>query len=313
MATRGTEVHALQKKVRAIAETLFEAGKIGAASMPEFAEFANIDYDTLKTAWRSGRLSGDLQERMANAANFKVSDPTWVDSDIDPSLRSSPDSLSYPGRDSAPAFRAMLRRQLELPGIGAMVRIRNNRPQLVDNNLASFSIDDSGQVASLDESNPLFLSLIIEPGFHPKGFKYGFQRVRVRLVFDVASQARIKNRLGQSAAVKLNGAILEVRGSEHHPDWFLHVPDAALKGEYVTTEALCLLTDSYIGEEFRAEIAVRPMDGTVVAIDGKPLLEAHKRHVLELLCAKRLPGLSDSQGWVSLGTQRLRVVRADSV
>jgi hypothetical protein len=208
----------------------------------------------------------------------------------------------------------MLRRQLELPGSGTMIRVKNSRSQLVDSNLASFSVSDSGQGAALGEPNPLFLSLILEPGFHPKGIEYGFQRVRVRLVFDTASQARIKQRLGQATAIKLNGAILEVRGGDYHPEWFLRVPHAVLRGEYVTTESpLCVLTDSYIGEEFRAEIAVRPMDGTVVATDGMPLLEAHKRHVLELLCAKRLPGTSDSQGWVSLGVQRLRIVRADSL
>jgi hypothetical protein len=314
MATRGIEVHALQKKTRIIAETLCELGKIPAPSIPDFARFAQIDYDTLKTAWRSGRLSIELQEKMATAAGFHTSDHTWLDTDVDPMLRSSPDGPAYPGRDTAAAFRAMLRRQLELPGTGTLIRIKNSRPQLVDSNLASFSVADSGQGAALGEPNPLFLCLVLEPGFHPRGIAYGFQRVRVRLVFDAGSQARIKHRLGHATTVKINGAFLEVRGGEHHPEWFLHVPDVVLKGEYVTTEnPLCLLADTYIGEEFRAEVAVRPMDGTVVAVDGKPLLEAHKRHVLELLCAKRLPGTSDSQGWVSLGVQRLRIVRADNL
>ena len=311
MATRGTEVHGLQKKIRIIAETLCEIGKLSAPSPRAFATFAKIEYDTLKTAWRSGRLSIDLQERVAKAANFDVSDPAWVDGDLDPMLRSSSDNVAYPGRDSASAFRAMLRRQLDLPGVGTLIRVRNLRPELVDSNLVSFSISDSGQGTLLGESNPLFLSLVIEPGYHPKGFRYGFQRVRVRLVF--ASQTRTKQHLGRIDPVTLSSAILEVRGDEHNPEWFLHVPDAFLQGEYITTEALCSLVDSYIGDEFQAEIAVRPMDGTVVAVDGEPLIDAQKRHVIELLCAKRLPGTADSQGWISLGVQRLRVVRADGI
>jgi hypothetical protein len=313
MATKGIEIHALHKKARAMAETLYDIGKLPKPSMPEFAQYAQIDYDTLKTALRSGRLSTELQQKMADAAGFNISDPTWLDSDIDPGVRSAADGMNYPGRDSALAFRAMLRRQMELPGTGTLIRIKNSRPQLLDINLASFSIEDSGQGATLGDSNPLFLSLVVEPGFHPKGFMYGFQQVRVRLLFDAESGARIKQRLGQSEAVKLNGAFLEVRGTEHHSEWFLHVSNAILKGEYITTEALCLLTDCDLGEEFRAEIAVRPMDGTVVAADGKPLLEINKRRVLELLCGKQLPGTLDSQGWVSLGLQRLSIVRADSV
>lgn len=312
MASRGVEIHSLQRKVRIMAETLYELGKLKTPSIPSFAKFVDVDYDTLKTAWRSGRISLDLQEKMAKAAGFSTSDSSWLDSDIDPALRSATDGLTYPGRDSAAAFRTMLRRQSELPGAGTLVRIRNERPDLVDSNLASFSVADSGQGALLGDSNPLFLSIVLEPGFHPKGIKYGFQRVRLRLAFGKQSQVRLKERLGHGSAVRINGATLEVRGGEHYPEWFLQVPEAVLKGEYITADdPLCVLADSQLGEEFSAEIAVRPMDGTVVALDGRPLLEAQKKHIIELLCLKRLPGASDTQGWISLGIQRLRVVRAD--
>ena len=48
-------------------------------------------------------------------------------------------------------------------------------------------------------------------------------------------------------------------------------------------------------------MAVRPMDGTLVAIDGAPLPDPQKRRIIELLCAKQMQGSSDSQGWISLG------------
>lgn len=314
MAARGIEIHALQKKARIIAETLCELGKLTRPSMPTFAALAGIEYDTLKTAWRSGRLSIELQEMVGNAAGFNIADPTWLDHDIDAASRSQSDGPTYPGRDSATAFRAMLRRQLELPGSGTLIRAKNDRPQLIDSNLVTFSIEDSGQGAALDDSTPLFLSIILEPGFHPNGIQYGFQRVRIRIAFKAASQARLKQRLGQAEAVPIKDAMLEVRGGEHNAEWFLYAPTSILRGEYVTAESpLCALTDTFLGEGFRAEIAVRPLDGAVVAIDGAPLVEPHKRHVLELLCAKRLPGNTDSQGWISLGLQDLRIVRADSL
>ena len=206
----------------------------------------------------------------------------------------------------------MLRTCHDLPGTGTFVRIANGRPQLIDSNLASFSVDDSGQGAVLGESAPLFFSLIIDRGYHSKGIMYGFRRMRLRLVFDESSQARITERLGVSNRVEINGAHLEARGGDHHAEWFLHLPNAILEGEYSTREhPLCLLTTPEMNEVFRAEIAVRPMDGTLVGINGVPLDDAQKKSIIEILCSKKLEGISDSQGWISLGSQRLRIVRAD--
>jgi hypothetical protein len=314
MATKGKEVHALEKKVRIMAETLCELGKINSVSRAHFARAVGIDYQVLKTAWRNGRLSADLNEKLAVSAGFDVSNPTWIDENVEPAIRSSSDSPSYPGRDSTTAFRAMLRRCHDLPGTGTFIRIANGRPQLVDSNLASFCIDDSGQGAALGDSIPLFFSIIVDRGYHSKGLVYDFRRMRLRLVFDEHSHARVKDRLGESNRVEINGAHLESRGGDHHAEWFLHVPDAILEGEYSTREhPLCLLTTPEINEIFRAEIAVRPMDGTLVGVNGNALIDAQKKSIIEILYAKKLEGVSDSQGWISLGSQRLRIVRADRI
>lgn len=312
MATKGKEVHALEKKIRIMAETLCEVGKINSVSRRNFANFAGIDYDTLKAAWASGRLSTELNERLADAAGFDTAHPTWIDENVEPLARSSPDGPSYPGRDTAVAFRSMLRRCHDLAGTGTLVRIADERPQLIDSNLATFCVEDSGQGAALGEPAPLFFSAVLEPGYYPKGIGYGFKRIRLRLVFDERSQTRIKERLGQAKTIEINGARLDVRGSEHHPEWLLHVRDSILQGQYDTKEdPLCSLSGLEIGEEFHAEISVRPMDGTLVAIDGAPLPDVPKRRIIELLCAKKLPASLDTQGWISLGLQRLRIVRAD--
>jgi hypothetical protein len=312
MATKGKEFHALEMKVRIMAETLCEAGTINSGSRRHFASFAGVDYDTLKAAWRSGRLSNELNEKLALAAGFDSTDPCWIDENVDPMQRSSTDGASYPGRDTVAAFRSMLRRRRDLPGAGTFVRITNERPQLLVTNLAAFSVEDSGQGAVLGDPAPLFFSIVVEPGYYPKGVQYGFKRMRLRLVLDARSRARILKRLAEDVKVEINGAVLEVRGSAHFPEWFLHVQTAVLDGEYSSRQdPLCVLAGAEVGEEFRAEMAVRPMDGTLVAIDGAPLPDPQKRRIIELLCAKQLQGSSDSQGWISLGLQRLSIVRAD--
>lgn len=311
MATKGKEFHALEWKVRIMAETLSEAGKISSPSRREFARFADIDYDTLKAAWRSGRLSNELEAKLALAAEFDPSDLSWIDENVLPSQRSAA-GPSYPGRDTVAAFRSMLRRRHGFTGTGIFVRVVNDRPQLLDSNLATFSVEDSGQGAIAGEPAPLFFSIVVEPGFDPKGIHYGFQRVRLRLVLDPATTTRIVDRLAQDKKVEIKNAVLEVRGGEHFPEWFLHVQGTVLDGEYSSrNEPLCVLTGASIGEELRADIAVRPMDGTLVAVDGAPLPDLLKRRIVEILCAKKLPGSTDTQGWISLGLQRLRIMRAD--
>jgi hypothetical protein len=312
MATKGKEIHALDQKIRVIAEVFCELGKLRSGSRSDFANLAGLDYDALKTAWRFGRLSPDLEQKIADAAGFETVDPAWVDESIDPTTRGRSDDPAYPGRDTVSNFRSMLRCRLDLPGSGTPVRIVNERPQLIDRNLAAFSIDDSGQGATLGEPAPVFLSIIVERGYHPKGIEYGFRRMRFRFVFEEQSQSRIRRRLGESDVVEINGAALEVRGSEHDPEWFLHVEASVLEGEYASREhPLCVLEGFQLDEEFTAEISVRPMDGSLLKIDGSALHDLHKRRVIEHLCARRLPGSSDSQGWISLGRQQLRVIRAD--
>jgi hypothetical protein len=90
------------------------------------------------------------------------------------------------------------------------------------------------------------------------------------------------------------------------------VEEAFLEGEYASTYLpLWRLEGSTLGEEFIAEISVRPMDGSLVSVQGNPLSDISKRRVVAHLCAARLLGPSDTQGWISLGRQRLRVVRGD--
>jgi hypothetical protein len=161
MAAKGKEIHALEKKIWVIADTLCELGRMQSASRRSFAKIASIDYDALKTAWATSRLSAELERKIADAAGFDPSDSAWVDQQIDPMLRANADNERYPGRDTVSNFRAMLRRCHDLPGTGVTVRIVNERPHLVDSNLATYSVDDSGQGVFLGRPGPNFISVFL--------------------------------------------------------------------------------------------------------------------------------------------------------
>jgi hypothetical protein len=310
MATKGTEVHALEPKIRALAETLHATGAIPSPSRREFARFAGISYDRLKAAWGSGRLSVDLQKKLATAGGFEHSNPTWFDPNVPPRDRSKSDTADYVGRDTVSNFRSML---LKRHGIAPdIVRVFDDRPRLLDSNLVTFTVEDSGQGTTLGQPASLFFAMVLEPGYHDSGFIYGFRRVRLRLKFDEKSRIRIKNRLAHGKGLKIGSAILIARGDEHHSEWFLEAEATMLQGEFATrSDPLCNLTGFSIEEHFEAEVSVRLLDGTLVGHDGVELGPINKRRIVEILSAKKLAATPDSQGWLSLGRQTLRIIRGD--
>ncbi len=307
MATRGTEIFGLEQKIRIIAEVLHKLGRLKSPSRREFATSAGIDYDRLKAAWRGERLSTNLENQIAKTAEFDVSDPTWIDSDISLTARSASNGRSCARRDMPDNFRDMLRRRHSLV---ENVQIVADHPKLLDSNLLIFSVAGSGQGSVIDRPAPLFFSIVVEPGYSPPGLIYGFRRVRPRLILREETPIRIKDRLGAGSPVEIGGALLSVRGDEHHSEWHLSNDTTMLRGDFVTTDnPFCSLVKFAIDDEFEAEVSVRPLDGALVGPDGTELSNKAKQRVIELLQSKKLQAAYDSQGWISLGLQRLRIAR----
>ena len=314
MGARGKAIHALEPKIRIMAEVMKELGRIEELSIPEFAHSASIDYNALKAMWSADklRLSSKMEAKLAKTAGFDVSDPAWVDHSVSATVRAQGDGPRYPGSDTAAAFRARLREIHNLPGADVRVRVEDGRPQLLDQNLASFSVTDSGQASLLGEPAPMFFSLVMEPGFLPNGLAYGFRRVRLRLAFAGESNTQVISAHDPLAAIEIKDAIVEFRGDKHHPEWFIHVERSVLKGQYVTTsDPFCSLNNLKLGEEFGADISVQSLDGSLIALDGTNLPPTNKQRILEILAAKKLRGTVNSHGWISLGVQRLRLIRAE--
>lgn len=307
------EVHALYKKLDAMAEVLHEKGTIKRRSLRHLASFANINYDTLKSSRTKGSLSVTNEKKLAHALEFDLEQSAWVDTSVTPSRRSSAEGHDYLGRDTVDEFRFYLRSLHRLPA-GHFVRLESDRPEPLDLNLAVLEISDAGQQTSSDQALRMLFSLIINAGYHESGYSFGFCRVRMRVLSANGSRVQMKNRLGEEGEIRISDARLSVRGTSHFPEWYLTVSKAILDGEYVSSDApLCELANYKLGETFEAELSVRLMDGSLCAPDGNELLSTAKKKIIEQLFAEPLKETKDSQGWLTLGRQTLRILRADQL
>ena len=307
------DIHALPAKLKAMAEVLYEKGRVARPSLKELAAYANIHYEALKSSRTKGRLSRTNETKLATALGFDVDNSAWLDTSVAPSRRSRAEGHDYPGRDSSDEFRYMLRSAHDLPA-GHFIRVESQRPSLLDSNLAILGLSDSGQQTASYQALQLFFSIILEPGYHESGLSFGFCRVRLRFVFEGGSRVQLISRLGADAEIEIANAKLSVRGGPHLPEWYLAIPDGVLQGEYVNrADALCELAGTKIGESFFAELSVRLMDGMLRAPCGAQLPGDVKKIIIKQLFAQRLEENADSQGWLTLGRQELRIVRADQL
>ncbi|MDC9822948.1 hypothetical protein PRN20_04325 [Devosia sp. ZB163] len=303
-------IHALERKLSVLAELLFEAGRIEKPTRPALAKLASVSYDTLKTAWSAGALTPELQRRLGSVGGFDPSDEHWCDREIPAAKRSMPPG-KYEGRDTEAAFRSLVRRALDL-GADYHSRIHGDRPLYADANLATFSLDDSGQLTAAGEPTLVFLNLVLEPGYLPNELIFGFSRVRIRLTFPDLSGTKIEKRLGSGGPAPMgSAAVIRAVGREFDAHWMVSSNGDYLQGELRTTDApLCSLEGVQIGESFVAEIAVRPSDGSLFVPASHPEIGVAKQRIIQTIATMGLSD-SDSQGWVTLGKQRLTVQKAD--
>ncbi len=199
-------------------------------------------------------------------------------------------------------------------GLARMVttRIKGKIPQVIDYNLATFSIS-GGQEAKEGAKHEIVLEAVFGSGIEKNGIEYGFRRVRLRLRVNPQCEAELGNRLGLGLAFEGSGWRLTCAGHAHESFWTIESakPDSLLIGEVATREAcLCDVAELEIDDEIEAELAIRPLDGSIAQMDGKPIANTALRRILERLEAEKL-GSADSQGWITLGKQTLSLVRAD--
>lgn len=304
----GRQIFKLERKIAIIAEVIGEReGKT--FSRKSFAEWADLNYDSLKSCWSRNVISLDIETKLAAVANFDRNGLAWYDPD-----RGGPSGNRAGGRkDDVDDFRRYLRAQNGLAGID-MRRLADHRPDLMDEHLANFALDDGGQSSHPDGPAYLFLDLTLSPSYIAEGLAYGFQEVRVALSLGANSVGRFVERLGQGRASRLGNGTVIGGGTRHRPtfDICAATMDTILNGEYVTKDQpLCQVENIFLDDIISAELAVNIYSGKIIGAEGTNLPSDNKKAVVSMLIAKRLNRNDGVPGWAVLAQQRLTVVKAE--
>lgn len=306
MAAR--QIFKLERKISIIAEVMGEREGRN-FSRKAFAEWADLNYDSLKSSWSRGTISPDLEIKLAVAANFDRNAIPWYDSE----RGGHSTSRSTNRKDDVDEFRRYLRTRNGLGGSDKR-RLADHRPDLMDEHLANFALDDGGQSTHPDFPAYLFLDLTLSPSYIAEGLAYGFQEVRVSLSLGVNSLGRFIDRMGQDGAIVLGNGIIHGGGTRHRPTFEISTPssEAILNGQYVTKDQpLCKVENVFIDDVISAELAVNVYSGKILSADGTDLPSENKKAVVSLLMANRLNKAEGAPGWAVVAQQRLMVVKAE--
>lgn len=309
MARRGTEIHNLQEKLRIFTELLHQADIIVSNSNAELARALGTSYETLKSAWREGRLSDELINNCAKLGHFENERHYFVDPNVAPKERSKP-GVIYSGRDTVDAFRAMLLRSLNVAPIHTRIL---GKPQVRNRNIAWFQVDDASQARHLGSVSDLFLSIGLETVEYDQ-FLVGITEVRIRLSFSPNSMVQASRLAGRDKPIELNGAYLTAKPADMLPEWRLSGAGKPLNQDFVTTESPLLeVSGLKLGEEFMASLAFKPTRALHLEGQGIEPISLLKQRILSALFVESLDDEPDRDGWITLGVQKMRLVRGDQI
>lgn len=304
----GISIHGLQRKLEIIAEAQAIAGLIPNPTLTAFAKQHGLKVSTLRSAVGEGRLTAALNASILAAADVPADEVRWLDPNVPAQMRSRDDGPDYVGRDSVSAFRSYFFRKLDLIGSDFRKAIPS-QPILIDENIAYFAFDGSGQFSAPDAGISLFFSAVVDHGYDKGNVRFGFSRIRLKLMPATnVDRSNVVRRLGD-----LNGAGVKVvaRGTAFFSEWFLIPSSGTLKGEYSFAEPICELVGADIGSTFVAELSVNTVDGGLVDSDGKALEASQISAIITAVFAENLPGKRESNGWRTLGSQIITIQRAD--
>jgi hypothetical protein len=216
----------------------------------------------------------------------------------------------YPGRDTVAAFRALLLRTLKVSRTTTRV---SGTPRIRNRNIAWFQIDDAGQARSQETPSELFLVI----GFDTAEFEeltVGITEVRLQISFHSSTTGRATHILGLHGRQEFRGAYLTARKADMLPEWILTSSQGVLQNEFVTTEQPLLeIAGLTIGEEFTAILSFKPNRALDVCVSYDEPLNIVKRRIIGALFVESLEECPDRDGWITLGVQKMMLVRGDQV
>jgi hypothetical protein len=191
------------------------------------------------------------------------------------------------------------------------LRLRRERPQHLDSDLARFNIDDSGQYTSRESPFQLFLQLDLSPANEEK-YRYGFSRVSLRLFFRDNVEVLKINRFNDAEPIGIGNASLRSRGTDDEPEWVIEVKSGVLDGEYATREKpLVEIFNPKTNQMIEAQLVAKLHDGSLRRANGMELTNKAKAVIIKILMSKKVAGDTDLYGMLRLGIQKLIFVESD--
>ncbi|MEN3794869.1 hypothetical protein [Fulvimarina sp. MAC3] len=310
--------HALPAKIQMMAEVAQRKGKIPKATTSGLESYIGCSPSTLAQAKNKGRLSNELEDKIATALNIEKDSPRWLDLKKSDRHRTHAQNV-YDGRDNVDDFWRYL---CERNGISdyEYYKIVIEEPNLANDEVVLFTLEETSQPVVVNQPLALFFRVVVKPIIPQSGARFGFNRIRIKIrrpaMLNETEKSKIQFQkiLGADGrSVSVRNAVLEAQGGKWTPEWVLGIDQAALEGEYRSIdEPMCEIIGAIVNEALEAEIAVHQHDGSLVNSEtGEPLVEEDRNAVLEALCLKEVSGIRDSTGWISLGRQKITIISGD--
>lgn len=277
-------IYELAEKLTVIAEALYTQEKVKHVSRAAIARFCDLKQKSLTSACSAGKLSLEMQERMASFVGFDLENPSWIDRSIPIGKRHLP-GVNANRTDTASSFRNYLLPHLGLSSV-ARYQIAGEIPQSKQPELASVALTDFGQHASAGSTVHGHLEASLSPGFLSDGIAYGFNTFRVRLGLSRDGGLRVRRRLAEGEVVTIGGVEVVSRGTQYEPYWEFKSPDGIFHGEIITDDdPLVELTVADVPAKLRIEMSVHLHDGSLRTSPNSELSSKNKSRVIERLMA----------------------------
>ncbi|MGH1351224.1 MAG: hypothetical protein ACRBBN_10495 [Methyloligellaceae bacterium] len=320
----------LKEKVEAIIERLYDLDIIQSKTITDFANKFEIDYQNLKSCWKSGiasesydtqnrllkfgKIKIELQQKLADIGKFNLRQAPWAGTGIDNK------TLYNDREDRVEKFKLHLQDVLTRETYYAgstdfFLLIEAEPPENCETDFASLSLDGTGQDAGPGQTLQIFMENRFNRVNLSPVAKIGLQMVRLK--FDkLKSSMTAPIRLGRDKDDKLtlDNVEIELGGSKWEPIWRFSVKDGFLSSLVTGDKPLCELANASEGSTITARLQTDLWETTIDHKDRDGDIEEDplRQRLIEIL-EKKGAGLKPAEGgWVTLGTQRLHVIAKKS-
>lgn len=317
MTGKGKFIFGLEKKIEICCLVLHAAGRIETSSLGALSKVANLNQKTLRSACCAGRVSSRVETALALACRFDANDPAWHDGDIAEHRKRDFDrgprgvQNGYRGRDTAEEFGQLLRISWGFKS-KSRLKLRGKISEDTDTNFALINIFDKANSLT-DNKIHAFLQLDLKPGrSKDHAYAFGFDTIYLYLVSAADASFEYECPLGNSEPERLNGVIIQARGTFETPCWMIKSNNGIINGRYWFEKPIIILENAGDGDALDADIRAQLFDGSLILHGDETELSAAKQAIITRLLVKKNELSVCSDGWIQLAKQHLRIVSAET-